>query len=127
MLVDEAVLPVAEQFRLGEFSSGDALDQRFQSGGGVVQRILAGKDSGRVEVDVLFHSRKRSRIACDLEQRGNRAADDGAAAGDEQDNLRACRDEVHDAFAVVRVGISELHEVFIGHGIQQPKAGVRRL
>lgn len=127
MFIHDEIFTMAEPFRLARLTLRDTKDQICKFAAGLRQGDFAGQDATGIEVHVFLHCAKGGAVAGDFDERRNGTADDAAATGDEQHDLRAGADQIHDAFRVVWICVAELHEMFVRHAVENPKARPARL
>src|SRR6187399_919571 len=97
---------VAERLGLGQLAAGDAFHQREDLAAYVVE-IGATQDAAGVHVHVVGHAIVGVRIGAHLDDRRDRGTHHRAAAGGEQDEVRAAGDQLDDLGIVGDVGEPE--------------------
>src|SRR5215472_2142412 len=126
MFVHDEILPVSQYLRpaWSTFCSFDNQGKSFS--GGIRKCQFAGQYTRGIKVHVFAKPFECLTVSSYLDQRGNRTTDNTSAASYKQHDLCPGRDEIHDPLRIVRVGVSELHEVIIGYAVHQPQTRAGR-
>src|SRR6187455_805312 len=124
LFVGEDEFLVAERLGLGQFAACDAFHQREDLAAYVVE-IGATQDAAGVHVHVVGHAIVGVWIGAHLDDRRDGGAHHRAAAGGEQDEVRAAGDQLDDLGIVGDVGESE-SRFAVRHHVEEIEAAARR-